>query len=160
MALHLNGKEFEEIRDGFNEMDKDSDGAISLDEFRNCLKDGNEGEDEAVEFYMKVYDLNKNGSVEFPEFLEVISYLRYKKKPNATQIKQMFTALDKNNKGLISVDDIKRFYKIFSSDDLPDECSLNSLIQQLDTNGDGKINLSEFSANYNKFERHSANIRM
>ena len=34
MALQLNGREFEEIRDGFKEMDKDSDGAISLDEFR------------------------------------------------------------------------------------------------------------------------------
>ena len=160
MALQLSGKEFEQIRDGFKEMDKDCDGVISMTEFKNCLMNGTEDEDDAVEFYMKVYDLNKNGSIEFPEFLEVISYLRYKKKPNETQIKQMFTALDKNNKGLISVDDIKRFYKIFSSDDLPDDNSMNSLIQQLDLNGDGKINFSEFSANYKKFERHSSNIRM
>ena len=160
MALQLDGREFEEIRNGFKEMDKDSDGTISLEEFKNCLMDGKEDQDDAIEFYMKVYDLDKNGSIEFPEFLEVIAYLRYKKKPNKTQIKQMFTALDKNNKGVISVEDIKRFYKIFSYDDLPDDNSINKLIQQLDINGDGKINLSEFSANYKKFERHSSNIRM
>ena len=160
MALQLSGKDFEEIRDGFKKIDKDNDGTISLSEFKDCLTDGKEDEEEAVDFYMKVYDLNRNGSIEFPEFLEVIAYFRYKKKPNDIQIKQMFRALDKNNKGLIAAEDIKRFYKIFASDDLPDETSLNTLIQELDTNGDGEINYTEFSKNYKKFEIHSSNIHM
>ena len=72
----------------------------------------------------------------------------------------MFRALDKNKQGVISSEDLKRFYKIFSSDDLPDESSLNLLIQQLDINGDGKISFTEFSKNYKMFEKHSSNIRM
>ena len=111
-------------------------------------------------FYMHVYDLDQNGSIEFPEFLEIIAYFRYKQKPNQIQIKQMFRALDNEKQGVISVEDLKRFYKIFSSDDLPDEISLNLLIQQLDINGDGKINFTEFSKNYRIFEKHSSNIRM
>ena len=160
MSLQLSGKEFEEIRDGFKEIDKDGNGTISLSEFKECLLDGKEDEDEAVNFYMHVYDLDQNGSIEFPEFLEIIAYFRYKKKPNQIQIKQMFRALDKNKQGVISSEDLKRFYRIFSSDDLPDESSLNLLIRQLDINGDGKISFTEFSKNYKMFEKHSSNIRM
>ena len=113
MSLQLSGKEFEEIRDGFKGIDKDGNGTISLSEFKECLLDGKEDEDEAVNFYMHVYDLDQNGSIEFPEFLEIIAYFRYKKKPNQIQIKQMFRALDKNKQGVISSEDLKRFYKIF-----------------------------------------------
>ena len=160
MALQLTGEEFEEIRDGFKEIDTNGDGTISMSEFKECLMDGQEHEEEAADFYMKVYDLNGNGSIEFPEFLEVIAYFRYKKKPSQTQIKQIFRALDKDNKGLILADDLRRFYKIFSGDDLPEESDLDALIQALDINGDGKINYSEFYKNYQKFERQSSNIHM
>ena len=54
MSLQLSGKEFEEIRDGFKGIDKDGNGTISLSEFKECLLDGKEDEDEAVNFYMHV----------------------------------------------------------------------------------------------------------
>ena len=160
MSLQLSGTEFEDIRNGFKEFDKDHDGVISVSEFKNCLREGKKDEEDAVDFYMRVYDLNMNGSIEFPEFLEMIAYFRYKKKPNHIQREQMFKALDKDNKGLISGDDIKRFYKIFSSDDLPGELSLHDLVQKLDTNGDGQIDYLEFSRNYQNFEKHAANIHI
>ena len=77
---------------------------------------------------MKLFDLNKNGSIEFLEFLGAIACCRYKKNPR--KIKPLFSALDTNNDVLISVEDIKRFYKIFSSDDKPDDSCLNLLIQK------------------------------
>ena len=49
MSLQLSGKEFEEIRNGFKQIDKDNDGSISLLEFKACLTDGKEDEDEAVD---------------------------------------------------------------------------------------------------------------
>ena len=114
-------------------------------------------------FSMKLFDLNKNGSIEFLEFLGAIACCRYKKNPR--KIKPLFSALDTNNDVLISVEDIKRFYKIFSSDDQPDDSCLNLVIMKLDTrysdtNGDGNINRSEFSANFQIFERHSSSIRI
>ena len=158
MALKLTAEEFEEIRDGFNKIDKNGDGIISKSEFKRCLMEGKEDEEDAVDFFMKVYDLDGNGSIEFPEFLEMIAYFRYKKKPNDTQIRQLFRALDRDNKGLILVDDLRRFYKIFSADDLPEDTDLDAIIQSLDINGDGKINYFEFSNNYIKFERQLSNI--
>lgn len=72
----------------------------------------------------------------------------------------MFRALDRENKGLISADDLRRFHKIFSADDLPDDANLDALIQDLDINGDGEISYSEFLKNYKKFERHLSNIHL
>ena len=70
----------------------------------------------------------------------------------------MFAALDTNNDSLLSLEYIKRFGKIFFSDDQPDDSNLSSLIQKLDTNCDGNINLSELSANKQIYERHSSSI--
>ena len=116
-------------------------------------------------FYMKLFYLKrcvlmgiKDGSIEFLEFLGAIACCRYKKSPSKTKIKQMFAALDTNNGSLLSVEYIKRFGKIFFSDDQPDDSNLSSLIQKLDTNCDGNINLSEFSANKQIYERHSSSI--
>ena len=160
MALKLTGEEFEEIKTGFNEIDKNGDRIISVSEFRKYLMVGKEDEEHTVDFFMKVYDLDGNGSIEFPEFLEMIAYFRYKKKPNGTQIRQMFRALDKDNKGIILADDLRRFYKIFSADDMPKASDLDAIIHSLDINIDGKINYFEFLKNYKNFESHSSNIHI
>ena len=60
MSLDLSGKEFEEIREGFKQIDKDSDGFISLPELRDGFMGGKYGEEEATDFYMKMYDLKEN----------------------------------------------------------------------------------------------------
>ena len=109
---------------------------------------------------MKVYDFDRNGIIEFPEFLEVQSYFRYGKNPNVVQIKQIFRALDLDNKGLISADDLRHFHSIFSEGTLLDETELEELIYKLDTNKDGYIDYSEFFMNYKMFESHATTINM
>ena len=160
MALQLSGEEFEDIKEIFNEIDQDGSGGISLSEFKECLMQGEKYKKEALDFYMKVYDFDRNGIIEFPEFLEVLAYFRYKKNPNVAQIKQIFRALDLDNKGLISADDLRRFHSIFSEGTLLDEATLEELIYKLDTNKDGYIDYSEFFMNYKMFENHATTINM
>ena len=153
MALQLSGKEFEEIRDGFKEMDKDCDGVISLTEFKNCLMNGTQDGDDAVEFYMKVYDLNKNGSIEFPEFLEMMAFFDYNKEPLDVQITTMFEALDKDQDGLVSSRDILILWNIFiySNEQVPFVPSLNEvkdLLLKFELDKDGKIEYSKFVAQF------------
>ena len=160
MALQLSGKEFEEIKDGFKEIDKDISGAISRSELSDFLLDCKEdAKGDHVDFYMKVYDVDRNGFIEFPEFLEVVAYFLYNKKPNNIAIRGIFRALDKDNKGLVSVDDLRRFHQMFSHDELLDGNKLDELITVLDTDGDGNINYSEFLKNYEKFESQCSKIR-
>ena len=156
-------EEFEITRDLFKVMDKDGDGKITVSEFkehinkvkRQPVPDETEN-DEYIDFLMRVYDMDGNGTLEFPEFLQIDAFVTHEKKPTEEYIKQLFRALDKDNKGFISAEDIKRFCKIFKSDDdddVHDDSKIEELIRMLDINGDGEINYFEFITNYYKFKK-------
>ena len=160
MAHQLTGEEFEIVRDLFNTIDADGDARITADEFKQHIKKGcrsekdKEGLDDYVDFLMRVYDIDGNGSLEFPEFLQIDAYITFEKKVTEEYIKQLFKALDKGGKGFISAEDIKRFCRIFKSvDGIPyNEEKLNTLIKTLDINGDGEIDYQEFITNYYVFK--------
>ena len=146
MAVQLTGEEFEITRDLFKVIDKDGDGKITVAEFKEHIGKSNKDttEDDTntndyVEFLMRVYDLDGNGSLEFPEFLEINAFITYEKKPTEEYIKQLFRALDKDNKSFVSSDDITRFCRTFKAvDDVPyDDTKMKELIKILDINGDG-----------------------
>ena len=148
MAIQLTGKEFEHIRDVFVIIDKDGNGHLTYSELKQCFEDCDEG---MINFYLKIMDVDGNGTVEFADFLEMSAFFDHNKRPNEWQIKQMFRALDKDNNGTLSADEIRQFCKMFSTlntVDVGDELSIEELIQSLDTNGDGEINYLEFVKNY------------
>lgn len=161
MAVQLTGEEFEITRDLFKVMDKDGDGRITASEFKEHINKSKRPDteqkdtDDYVEFLMRVYDIDGNGSLEFLEFLQINAFVTYEKKPTEEYIKQLFRALDKDSKGFISADDIKRFCRIFQTvDEIPyDESKVDELIKMLDINGDGEINYHEFITNYYAFKQ-------
>ena len=53
MALQLNGEEFEDIKEIFNEIDQDGSGGISVSEFKECLMQAEKYKKEAFEIYLK-----------------------------------------------------------------------------------------------------------
>ena len=150
MALQLTGEEFSMIRDDFLVIDKDGDGRINREELLEVLEGQTE---ENVDFMMKLMDVDCNGTVEFHEFLEIMAVLTYHKGINKSTWKQMFRALDKNGDGFLSEDEIKRFYEMLADmdADVPSAAEIESLIRSLDINGDGKIDLEEFSNGIDKF---------
>ena len=161
MAVHLSGEEFETIRDLFKILDEDGDGKITVTEFRNQLierkklKENEKDVEDYIEFLLRIYDMDGNGSLEFPEFLQILAFISYDVTPTTDYIKQLFKALDKESKGFLSVDDIKRFCRIFKTcDGVPyEESKADNLIKKLDINGDGEINYSEFMINYFQFKQ-------
>ena len=161
MAVQLTGEEFEITRDLFKVMDKDGDGRITAAEFKEHISKGKSPDQnerdtyDYVDFLMRVYDIDGNGSLEFPEFLQIDAFVTHEKKPTEEYIKQLFRGLDQASKGFILADDIKRFCRIFKSvDDVPyDEMKVNELIKMLDIDGDGEINYNEFITNYYAFKK-------
>jgi Ca2+-binding EF-hand superfamily protein len=170
MAIHLTGEEFEITRDLFKGLDTDGDGKITVVEFkeqiiraknldgrgcRGVLWDKGGVAEDYINFLMRVYDMDDSGSLEFPEFLQIHAFVTYAVNPTTEYIKHVFRALDKDGKGFISVDDIKRFCRIFKAvDGVPyDEMKADELIKKLDLNGDGKIKYSEFLINYYQFKK-------
>ena len=75
MAVHLNGKQFEITRDLFKSLDKDGDGKITVAEFTHQIMRAKKLEDDQSEdysnFLFRIYDMDGNGCLEFPEFLQI-----------------------------------------------------------------------------------------
>ena len=76
MAVQLNGEEFETIRDKFLSIDKDGDGQLTKDELTEYF-----GTDkiERVDFTLKLMDLDRSGTIEFHEFMEMVAFLEFNK---------------------------------------------------------------------------------
>jgi len=147
MASKLTGKEFEKLRDQFFKMDQDKDGKVTKEELKAyCMGQNEYRTDDQIDYMMRVMDLDKSGTIEFLEFLEVASFFDYNKESYENQVKRMFAALDKNNDGYLSVEEIKQLWRIFSQDncDIPSEEDLLEILDKLDVNGDGMVEYHEF----------------
>lgn len=150
MALQLSGNEFEAIRDDFLSIDKDGDGQLTREEMLELLS----GKEENLDFMMRLMDADRNGTVEFHEFLEIMAFLNYNKGLNARTAGQFFRALDKDGDGYLTVEEIKYFYEMMGKDTEdkgPCNSEIEALVQSLDTDGDGKIDFEEFQNGIDKF---------
>eukprot|EP00301_Raphidiophrys_heterophryoidea_P027390 c9636_g1_i1.p1 GENE.c9636_g1_i1~~c9636_g1_i1.p1 ORF type:complete len:183 (+),score=65.82 c9636_g1_i1:61-549(+) len=67
--------EKEELRDAFNVFDKDGDGCISKKEISEVLNSlGQTLTDQELDLIMKYVDTDNNGTVDFDEFCQMMSY--------------------------------------------------------------------------------------
>ena len=97
-----------------------------------------------AENVMKEVDVNNNGVVDYIEF--VTACMNYKKNLSKSNLSMAFKMFDKNGNGILNTGEIKA---ILGNDDI-DESVWRDLIQEVDINGDGLIDISEFiSANLN-----------
>ena len=147
MACQLTGEEFESIRNQFNEIDTNSDGKLTREEFKAfCLQQDESRSDAEIDYMMRIMDLDNSGTIEFPEFLEMLAFFEYNKDPYETQVRQMFKALDKDNDGFLSTEEIRQLWNIFTNNnyDLPSEEEIADIVKALDLNGDGKVDYNEF----------------
>ena len=62
----------------------------------------------------------------------------------------MFKALDKNNDGYLYLEEIKHLWAIFTNEncDIPSDEEITEIVENLDINGDGKIDYNEFLAQF------------
>ena len=155
MALELSGAEFEAIKDDFITIDQDQDGHIDRKEMLELLDDEKA---EHLDFMMTLMDTNGKGAHSFTEFLEIMAIITYNKGVTKRKATQFFRAIDKNKDGVICVDEFKRswrfFYEITGKNNVannPTESEIDALVQSLDTDHDGKLNLEEFLTGFDKF---------
>ena len=108
---------------------------------------------EHLDFMMKLMDVDRNGTVEYSEFLEIMACLSYHKGINKRTAAQYFRALDKDGDGFLSVEEIQNFYEIMGCADgkVRTQEQVEELVQSLDIDRDGKINFEEFLEGINKF---------
>ena len=147
MAVQLNGEEFETIRDKFLSIDKDGDGQLTKDELTDYF--GTE-KTERVDFTLKLMDLDRSGTIEFHEFMEMVAFLEFNKGVTEEKLKQFFRAIDVDGNGNLSANEIRSFYQVIVglNTHVPSNEEVETLIASLDTNGDGQIDCEEFIKGY------------
>lgn len=136
-----NSKEVLSIRNIFKFLNVNNDGRLTLNELENGLSyvmDKEEAKNEAGRV-MKIIDSDKNGYIEYEEFLR--GGIDKKKILTNENLMIVFRVFDKDRSGKISSKELKN---ILDKEGVFEDRVWDKIIKDIDLNGDGVISFSEF----------------
>ena len=97
------------LAESFQKFDLNHDGLIDIDEFTMAIQYAGLSykEDQAREIFTHL-DQNKNGSVEYTEFLAV--FVKIRRKDFGVKLRMLFNEIDVDNDGFISMRENRDFF--------------------------------------------------
>ena len=140
----LSEQEICELHEAFNIFDVDSDGSINSNKLiilMNSLKQYPSQKE--LEKILNEFNIDKNGQIYFNQFLKIMAKrLKNIKEDEDRYLKNLFSNLDRNNNGLISIHEIR--YIVTHSNENISEKDIETIMKEADTDGDGLISFEEF----------------
>ena len=134
----LTEKQFLEIKDIFQRVDKDNDGIITLEELEQVLKSTLKHlPDHKILQMVNEADTDSSGNISYQEL-----YRMLKRKNKKNKLMKSFKLFDTNGDGLISLEELKEVLKQ-TGGILSDE-QLANMIKDVDQDGDGNLSYKEF----------------
>ena len=136
-------KEIMFLKKLFISIDKDFDGKISKDELKDFISKYCNTKiitDNDIDSYFQNMDADKNGAIEFEEFL--IASMNKSKIINEKNLKMAFDRFDYDQNGKIDAKEIKKTFRTLNG--AVEEHVWASLIYNVDVDGDGQIDFNEF----------------
>merc|ERR1739842_273923 len=132
-AGQLSEEQVDEIREAFSLFDSDASGAIDVRELKAAMRAlGFEVKNEELKKMVSDVDNDGNGTIEFAEFLQMMTG-KMGEKDSREDIEKVFKLFDDDNTNKISFRNLARVAE-----------ELGENIDQADRDGDGEINLDEF----------------
>ncbi|KAI3431988.1 uncharacterized protein J3R85_007646 [Psidium guajava] len=156
IAENLSEEEIKGLRQTFNNMDTDGSGTITFDEFKSGLSRlGSKLTEAEMRQLMDAADVDKNGTIDYTEFITAtINRHRLEQEDNLFKAFQFF---DKDSSGFITRDELRQAMAQYG---MGDEATIDEIIEDVDTDGDGRINYEEFVAMMRKgIQDHNGNQR-
>merc|ERR1712066_649574 len=145
------GKAAEDIKESYdNFITEYPHGRMDKNKFKELMSEahGKKKDRQMIDAVFRVYDNNRDGYVDFVEFMTVFYILS--EKPPQEIMTRMFQMFDINHDGVISKDEmltlVKALFSLQGSKE-PDKCSkelVTKAFAEMDTNKDNKINTEEF----------------
>merc|ERR1712059_56527 len=131
-----------EFKEAFDEFDKDGSGAISSKELLGVMRamGQNPTEDELLNMILEV-DLDGNGTIEFPEFLELMKQ-KANEDDDADTIREAFKIFDRDKDGYISMKELKKVTTMLGQTLTKEE--VEDFMKEADVDGNGKLDYDEF----------------
>mmetsp|Transcript_10882 Transcript_10882/g.14158 ORF Transcript_10882/g.14158 Transcript_10882/m.14158 type:complete len:154 (-) Transcript_10882:70-531(-) len=131
-----------EIQEAFNMFDKDGDGHLTKVELRGVMKNlGQNFTDSELNEIMSTMDLDKNGTIEFNEFLAMMG----KKSMDTTdeeELRRAFRVFDDDDSGEIVISELRETFRKLGQNITDEE--LRDIVSEVDDDGDGTISFQEF----------------
>lgn len=144
LAAHMGKEPQAKIQAHFKRLDKNGDGALDAEELSYLLMDmglcQSDARTQAAQIIEKA-DTDKSGSIEFDEFAQI--WQRKLLSVNHSYIHAVFSVLDEDGNGKISVDELAKVLDLPGPDNVAE---VKAIIKEVDKNGDGELDFEEFSA--------------
>ncbi|GER54644.1 calcium-dependent protein kinase [Striga asiatica] len=144
LASTLDEEELSNLRDQFDAIDVDKNGAISLEEMRQALEKDLpwKMKDSRVVEILQAIDSNTDGLVDFSEFVAATLHVHQLEEHNSEKWQQRsqaaFEKFDVDRDGFITPEELKMVRHTGLRG------SIDPLLEEADIDKDGKISLSEF----------------
>lgn len=158
----LSGEEVEKIKNSFDMMDTNKNGALTFEEFKTGLhKLGSQLTESEIQQLMEAAGAKRNGTLDYPKFASLTVQLQ--RMDNDEHLRKAFSHFDQDGNGFIDFEELK----LALSDDLgPDDTGLiNDIMNEVDTDKDGQISYEEFAhmmqsgTDWRKASRHYSRER-
>ncbi|KAI3446466.1 hypothetical protein Pfo_003131 [Paulownia fortunei] len=143
IAEHLSVEEVAGIKEGFQLMDTGNKGKIDINELRAGLhKLGHQIPDADLLVLMEAGDVDKDGYLDCGEFVAISVHLR--KMGTEDHLRKAFEFFDRNESGYIEIEELR---DVFGDEaEATSEEVANAIMQDVDTDKDGRISYEEFAA--------------
>ncbi|PQM35672.1 calcium-dependent protein kinase 8 [Prunus yedoensis var. nudiflora] len=144
IAEHLSMEEVAGIQEGFKLMDTTNKGKINIDELRVGLhKLGHAIPDGDLQIMMEAGDVDNDGCLDYGEFVAISVHLR-KMGNDEVHLRKAFQFFDRNQSEYIEIEELREALATEVDDNIEDV--INAIINDVDTDKDGRISYEEFSA--------------
>ncbi|KAL8514818.1 hypothetical protein ACS0TY_013781 [Phlomoides rotata] len=142
IAENLSEEEIKGLREMFNNIDTDRSGSITYDELRTGLtKLGSKLSETDILQLMDAADVDKNGTIDYIEFITATMHRHKLEKEE--NLHKAFRYFDKDNSGYITRDELRHAMTQYG---MGDEATIDEVLDDVDTDKDGRINYDEFVA--------------
>ncbi|XP_060111871.1 calcium-binding protein 5 [Heteronotia binoei] len=143
----LGADEIEELREAFNEFDKDKDGYISCKDLGNLMRTMGymPTEMELIELSQQI-NMNLGGRVDFEDFVEMMSPKLLAETAGMIGLQEMrdaFKEFDANGDGEITLDELYQAMQRLMGERLTAR-EIADVVKEADVNGDGTVDFEEF----------------
>ncbi|XP_077988078.1 neo-calmodulin-like [Glandiceps talaboti] len=139
--FRLEPNQIEEYKDAFEQCDEDLDGFISAKDVGTLLKTLGQNPTEAdLQQIRNEVDVDRCGRIDFDDFLLILTRI-LSHEDHEEEIREAFRVFDMDGKGYMHTEEIKH---VLVSVEAFSESEVETMTNDLDINGDGRIHFNEF----------------
>ncbi|XP_018634546.1 calcium-dependent protein kinase 29-like [Nicotiana tomentosiformis] len=142
IAENLSEEEIKGLKQMFSNIDTDGSGTITYEELKTGLSRlGSKLTEAEIKQLMEAADVDKSGTIDYIEFITATTHRhRLEREEN---LFKAFLYFDKDCSGFITRDELRHAMTEYG---MGDEATIDEILDDVDTDKDGKINYDEFVA--------------